>query len=328
MNKNIWKFCLKNIIRMLLLLLAVSVLSFWLITASPVDPIDAYIGTLSVTEEQHQNIAVFWGLDKPPLERLTLWLTNVAQGNLGMSLIYRQPVLEIILEKFQVSLVLMGTAWVLSGTLGFGLGVLAGVNKGRILDKLIKFICLLLASTPVFWLGLILLIIFAVELQLFPIGLANPIGQTALETSWLDKIHHMILPALTLSISGIANIALHTRQKLIDVLNSDYVLFAKARGESPCQIVRRHGLRNILLPAITLQFAYFNELFGGSILAEKVFSYPGLGETVTLAGLKGDMPLLLGIAVFSSLFVFSGNLIANILYGFIDPQIKEGGHYE
>lgn len=328
MNKNIVKFCLQNFLRIGLLLLAVSILSFCLITASPIDPIDAYIGTLSVTEEQHQNIAAFWGLDKPPLERLTCWLKKVIQGDFGMSLIYRQPVLEVIIDKFKTSLALMGTAWVLAGLLGFSLGILAGAKKGSKLDKFIKVTCLLLASTPVFWLGLVLLIIFAVELQLFPIGLANPIGQTAVDTSWIDKLHHMILPALTLSIGGIANIALHTRQKLIDVLNSEYVLFARARGESQIEIIKRHGLRNILMPAITLQFAYFNELFGGSILAEKVFSYPGLGETVTLAGLKGDMPLLLGIAVFSSVFVFSGNLIANILYGFIDPQIKEGGQYE
>ena len=122
-----------------------------------------------------------------------------------------------------------------------------------------------------------------------------------------------------------ANIALHTRQKLIDVLNSEYVLFARARGEGKWTILKRHGLRNILLPALTLQFASFAELFGGSVMAENVFSYPGLGSAVSAAGLSSDVPLLLGVTLFSALFVCVGNMIANLLYGIVDPQIQEVG---
>ena len=122
-----------------------------------------------------------------------------------------------------------------------------------------------------------------------------------------------------------SNIALHTRQKLIDVLNSEYVLFARARGEGKWTILRRHGLRNILLPALTPQFASFAELFGGSVLAENVFSYPGLGSAVSAAGLQGDVPLLLGITLFSALFVCVGNMIADVLYCVIDPRIREVG---
>ena len=118
-----------------------------------------------------------------------------------------------------------------------------------------------------------------------------------------------------------ANIALHTRQKLADVMNSEYVLFARARGEGEWTILRRHGLRNILLPALTLQFASFAELFGGSVMAENVFSYPGLGSAMSAAGLNSDVPLLLGVTLFSALFVCTGNMIANLLYGIVDPQI-------
>ena len=128
---------------------------------------------------------------------------------------------------------------------------------------------------------------------------------------------------MTLGLLSFANVALHTRQKLIDVLESDYVLFARARGENTWTIMKRHGFRNILLPALTLQFASFAELFGGSVLAENVFSYPGLGTAVSAAGLSGDVPLLLGITLFSTLFVFAGNLLANILYGLVDPRIRE-----
>lgn len=180
------------------------------------------------------------------------------------------------------------------------------------------------SHTPVFWLGLILLIVFAVWLNWFPVGLGVPAGVLAEEVTFVDRIKHLILPALTLSIIGVANVGLHTRQKLVDVLNSDYVLFAWARGESGLVLLWRHGLRNSALPVITLQFASFSELFGGSVLAEQVFSYPGLGQATVQAGLRGDVPLLLGIVIFSALFVFTGNLIADLIYRVVDPRIREG----
>ncbi|MHB8184404.1 MAG: ABC transporter permease, partial [Candidatus Desulforudaceae bacterium] len=130
------------------------------------------------------------------------------------------------------------------------------------------------------------------------------------------------------SILGVANVALHTRQKLVDVLASDYVLFARAKGESEFAILWKHGLRNVALPAVTLQFASLSELFGGSILAEQVFAYPGLGQATVQAGLRGDVPLLLGAVIFGAVFVFVGNLLADIIYRFVDPRIRWGGRYE
>jgi peptide/nickel transport system permease protein len=143
-------------------------------------------------------------------------------------------------------------------------------------------------------------------------------------TVW-DKIQHAILPALTLSITGISNIALHTREKMIEIMDSDYVLFARARGENTWSIVKNHGLRNVLLPAITLQFGSISEIFGGSVLVEQIFSYPGLGQAAVTAGTGSDVPLLLGITVISAAIVFGGNLIANVLYGIVDPRIRRGG---
>ena len=148
-----------------------------------------------------------------------------------------------------------------------------------------------------------------------------PSGAAAEQVSVLERLRHAFLPALTLSITGAPSIALHTREKMADVMESDYVLFARARGEGEWTILRRHGLRNILLPALTLQFASFAELFGGSVMAENVFSYPGLGSAMSAAGLNSDLPLLLGVTLFSALFVCTGNMIANLLYGIVDPQI-------
>src|SRR5699024_8835326 len=140
---------------------------------------------------------------------------------------------------------------------------------------------------------------------------------------WLDRLRHAILPALTLSVTGVANIALHTREKLVDVLSSDYVLLARARGESRRSLVLLHGLRNVALPALTLPFGSLSEIIGGSVLVEQVFSYPGLGQAAVTAGLGSDLPLLLGITVITSALVFGGNLAADLLYGLVDPRIRK-----
>ena len=150
---------------------------------------------------------------------------------------------------------------------------------------------------------MMLLMVFAVKLHWFPIGFSVPIGMDAGQISIADRIRHALLPVVALSITGISSIALHTREKLIEVMESDYVLFARARGESDWSILRRHGLRNILLPAMTLQFASVSEIIGGSVLVEQVFSYPGLGQAAVTAGLGSDVPLLLGITVVTAVIV-------------------------
>ena len=325
MNKGLLKYLASTVARMVILLAAVTMLSFFLVHNAPMDPVDAFLGEITVSEEQRAQIAEHWGLDKSPVEQYLIWVKNTLHGDMGESLTFHEPVTKVLGERFRASLLLMGTAWLLSGVLGVILGIVAGIYKDRWPDRIIKTFSLILASTPVFWIGLLVLMVFAVELQWFPLGLAVPIGKIESQVTWLERLHHLVLPALTLSITGIANIVLHTRQKLIDVLESDYVLFARARGETMKELVLRHGLRNIALPAITLQFASISELFGGSVLAERVFSYPGLGSTAVVAGMHADAPLLLGIDLFSALFVFAGNLTANILYGVIDPQIREGG---
>lgn len=318
----------KNIIRMSLLLVAVSIVSFILMTMSPVDPLQANVGQAalgSMSQEQIEKLESYWGVDEPPVKRYLSWAKDFIRGDFGMSLQYRQPVSKVIAVKLGNSLFLMVTAWILSGIIGFALGVATGVFRGRLPDRLIKGYCVVISSTPAFWLALLLLMIFGVWLKILPIGLSVPIGLEASGVTFFDRLRHAILPALTLSITGISNIALHTREKMIDVMESDYVLFARARGESTWQIVKRHALRNVLLPAITLQFASISEIFGGSVLVEQVFSYAGMGQAAVTAGLGSDMPLLMAITIVSAVFVFGGNLIANILYGIVDPRIRRGG---
>jgi len=328
MSKHILTFALQQLVRCILLLLCVSIVAFILVSVSPIDPLQANVGQAalgSLSQEQIEKLQAYWGVDTPPLQRFVNWAADALRGDLGISLRYRAPVTQVIGQRLQNSLLLMVTAWVISGVLGLTLGVLAGAFRGTAADRVIRGYCLAVASTPTFWLALLLLMVFAVWLQVLPIGLSVPIGMEQSAVTLVDRLRHAILPALTLSITGVSNIALHTRAKLIDVLDSDYVLFAKARGESRRDILLRHGLRNILLPAMTLQFASISEIFGGSVLAEQIFSYPGLGQAAVDAGLGSDVPLLLGITVISAAIVFAGNLIANLLYGVIDPRIRRGG---
>ena len=324
-SKYYLKLTGKYLLRMVTLLIAVSIISFILVSLSPVDPVQQYVGSVpNVSVEQRAKIAEYWGLNDPPVERFLAWGKSLLHGDFGVSLIYRRPVLDVIKEKFATSLALMMPAWVFSGIIGFAIGCAMGIFNGKWIDKILKKVCLIMCSIPTFWIGIVFLMLFSVQLGWFPMGMSVPKGVPADQVTILQRIHHLILPALTLSFLSFANVALHTREKLVDVLESDYVLFAKARGESKWSILKRHGLRNIMLPAITMQFGSFSELFGGSVLAETVFSYPGLGAAASAAGMGSDIPLLLGITLFSTLFVFVGNMLANIIYGIVDPQIREG----
>lgn len=321
------KYLARHIVRFALLMLAVGLVVFALVSMSPIDPVQANVGQaayVNMSEAKRAQLASYWGGDVPFWERFANWAGALMQGDMGTSLRFNAPVSEVIAHRAANSLALMGIAWLFSGVLGFALGVAAGARRGGALDRVVRSYCFLLASTPTFWLGLLILMVFAVQLGWFPIGFSVPIGVSAADVTLADAVHHLVLPALTLSVTGVANIALHTREKVVDVLESDYVRFARARGESELSVIVHHGLRNVALPAVTLQCAFISEIFGGSVLVEQVFSYPGLGQAAVTAGLGGDVALLAGIALVSAALVFGGNLLANILYGVLDPRMRVG----
>ncbi len=328
MNKKVLYFIRNKTIHFIVLMIAVAIFSFILLELSPIDPVNAYLKQTAVSAAQRASLEQYWGVGQPLTIKIWNWLTNLLHGDLGTSLIYRIPVTQVILEKFKASLVLMLLSWIFSGVVGFALGIIAGKNNGTWIDKIIKTYCYILQSAPSFWIGLLILIIFAVNLQWFPVGLGVPIGVSSSNVSIGQWLSGLVLPVMTLSLVGVAPIAMYTRNELVDVLSSDYILFARARGESGWPLIERQAIRNILLPALTLQFLSFSELFGGAVLVEQVFSYPGIGQTAVAAGLQSDVPLLLGIVIVSAIFVFAGNLIADILYYFVDPRIKENESLE
>ena len=325
-SPKVIRFACEKAVRLLLLLVAVASLSYGILCLSPIDPVRAYVGddALHISPEQRQKIAERWGMDKPAGERYVRWLGRIVRGDLGRSQIYDRPVLDVIVEKARLSVGLMAVAWCLSGLIGFSLGVLAGAYHGSLLDRLLRWFAYLVASAPAFWVGMLLLVIFSITLQVAPSCCAAPPGMDPGQVPFGLWLRHLALPALTLSLTGVANVLLHTRQKMLDALKSDYALLARAQGASLPAIVWHHGLRNVSVPAINIHFAGFSEMFGGAVLAEQVFAYPGLGQATVQAGLRSDVPLLLGIVLVSALFVFTGNTLADIFSRIVDPRIRLG----
>ena len=298
----------RSLLHLILLLLAVSLVSFLLVSMSPVDPLQTNVGQTalgSMAPEQIEKLQAYWGVGVPVWKRFFNWISGICHGDFGISLLYRRPVLEVIAEKASASVWLLLSAWLFSGIVGIFLGIAAAAKRGK-------------------W-ALVLLLLFTVQLPVFPIGFSVPVGMAADEVSLADRLYHAFLPACTLGLTGISSIAMHTREKVIEILESDYVLYARARGESGWRLIFRHGLRNLLLPVITLQFGSISEIFGGSVLVEQVFSYPGLGQAAVTAGLGSDIPLLMGITLISAVLVFAGNAAADGLYRLVDPRLRKGG---
>ena len=314
----------KEIFLFLLLILAVSFISFLLLDLSPIDPIASFARARSVglSPEAKQELIKVWGLDQPLIARYFSWLVNLVRGDLGISNIYGRKVIDIIGEGFSRSILLMAIAWIFQGIIGIWLGIVAGANQGKIKDKIIKAYAIIFASTPSFWVGILLIIVFSLKLKLFPSSMGSPVGVLREDITLADSLKHLVLPALTLVLVGVSNLILHTRSKVIDILNSDYVLYAKARGMKKGEILNKFAFKNLILPGLSLLFTSFSELFSGTVLVENVFNYPGIGGLTVEAGLRGDAPLLLGWVLFSTIFVYMGNRICDLLYLVIDPRLR------
>ena len=313
-----------RLIRLAWLLPLAAVGLFWLVSLAPIDPVQAYVGgrTSQIGPEQREAIAAAWGLDRPAVERFASWLAGAAQGDLGRSISYNAPVAEVIARRFPASLALIGAAFVLSFALGSALGLIAGATRGRWPDRAIRAAAVVLSASPGFWVAILLIAVFVVGLGWLPACCAAPPGRLADEVSAAERWRHMILPVATLSVVGIGPLILHTRQSLIAFLESPAARHLGAHGASPLRLAFGPGLRHAVGVALTLHLAGAGELFGGSVLAEAVFAWPGLGQATVRAATGADAPLLMGIGLATLLFVFAGNLAADIAARLADPRLR------
>lgn len=315
---------IKHIVLFVLFVIFVSFITFFLLDVSPIDPISAYERThsISLTESARDKLISDMNLDKPLITRYFEWFGKFLKLDLGVSTIFRRPVIDMLIEGMEASIALMFFAWVLQGVTGIFLGIVSGSNVGSIKDRIIKAFAIIFSATPTFWVGILLIIVFSLKLGWFPTSMGTPIGIVEKEVSVFQKIHHMILPCLSLVIVGVSNLILQTRTKVEDVLNSDYVLYAKMQGISKKTIISKYVLRNMIIPGLVLHFTYFSELISGTLFVENVFNYPGLGNLTVQAGLRGDAPLLIGSVLFSSLLVYFGNRMCDVIVYVLDPRIR------
>lgn len=313
-----------HFLRLIVLLVLVAAGTFMLLSFSPVDPIRAYIGNdlLHVPPEQYARIAARWGLDQPLWERFGHWFIRVLQGDLGYSMLFNAPVASVIKERFATSFALLGGAWLLSGILGTAMGFVAGRYLNRWPDKAICRLSYLLSSLPTFWIGMLLLALFAVRWPVFPVCCAWEPGNSGDMATLAERLRHLVLPVCALSLLGLGQITLHTRESIASVMKSDFVRFARSQGDKSWSLLRHQVLRHAITPALCLQFASLGELLGGALLAEKVFAYPGLGQATIDAGLRGDLPLLMGIVLFSTILVFIGNSLSTWLVHVLNRALE------
>lgn len=313
-----------RLVRLAWLLPVAAVGLFALISLAPIDPVQAYVGgrTSQIGPEQRAAIAAVWGLDLPAPERFASWLGQLLRGDLGQSISYNAPVAQVIAARLPASLALIGTAFVASFVLGALLGLVAGATRGQWPDRLIRTVAVVLAASPGFWVAILLVSVFAVGLGWLPSCCAMPPGRLASEVTLAERWHHMVLPVVTLSVVGIAPLVLHTRQSLIAFLDSPAAGHLAAHGASPLRLAFGPGLRHAAGVALTLHLAGAGELFGGSVLAEAVFAWPGLGQATVRAATGADEPLLMGIGLATLIFVFAGNLLADIAARLADPRLR------
>jgi len=299
---------------------------FVLVSLAPVDPVQAYVGArvALVGPEQREAIAAAWGLDDPAAERFLRWVSHLARGDLGDSVTYNAPVAGLIWARAGASLALVGTAFVLSLSIGFGLGLLAAATRGRWPDRIIRGAAVVLAASPGFWVAILLAMVFAVGLGWLPACCATPPGLTLEEVSMGDRLRHLILPALAVTVVGVPPLILHTRARAVGFLEGAAARHLAAHGAGAMELAFGHGARHAVGPALTLHLAGAGELIGGSVLAEVVFGWPGLGQATVRAATGGDAPLLMGIALATLLIVFAGNTLADIAARVADPRLRGG----
>lgn len=298
--------------------------AFFLLELAPGDAVDAYVvSTGGADAEMIAALRKAWGLDQSAGARLGAYLSALASGDLGWSLSFDRPILDIILERLPNTLLLMGTATALSFALGSALGIVAGARPGSWRDRLLSVGSLALYAIPGFWLGLVLIIVFSISLRWLPLAGIETIasGRQGVARA-LDIAAHLVLPVSALGLIYLALYLRLMRAGMAEVWRLDFIRAAEARGLPRRRIVLRHVARNALLPLVTMLGLQSASMLGGSVVIESVFAVPGLGRLAQEAVAARDTPLLLGIVLVSALVVILVNLLVDIAYALIDPRIR------
>ena len=313
------KYCLKKVGQLAIVMLLISFFSFAIIDLAPGDISSMYL-TEDMTEEEKQIVIEKLGLDKSMGEQYLSWAAEALQGNFGVSLSYKTPVMPMLLKRLPSTILLMGTSLVVSLVLSIPLGLIAGYKKNTWIDNAISGFAYIGMSIPSLYFGMLLIILFTAKLHILPSSGMHTVG---VDTP-LDTFIHMIMPVLTMALGTMASKIRYVRANTIGQLSEEYVLAAKAKGTTPAEILRKHVLKNTLLPIITIIGMNLASLVCGSFIIESVFGWPGVGSFAMEAIGKRDYPVIMAYVMLSGFILVVGNFVADILYSFADPRIKRG----
>jgi peptide/nickel transport system permease protein len=320
------RFLARRLVQALFILAGIAVINFLLVHLAPGDVVDVLAGEAGTADAAYlADLRQKFGLDRPLHVQLARYLWNVATLDLGHSFRHNMPVIALILQRLPATLLLMVTSLGVAFLAGIALGVTASRRVRSLTDNAISVVALLAYATPLFWLGLMLIVVFTLKLNLLPGSGMYTVGATqTLAQHALDVLRHLVLPATTLSLFFMATYTRLMRASMLEVYGMDYVRTARAKGIAEWRVVYGHVLRNALLPMVTMLGVQVGSLLGGAVVVEVVFGWPGLGRLAFEAVFQRDFNLLLGVLLLSSCLVIAVNLAVDVLYGWLDPRIELG----
>lgn len=314
------KYLLRRIFISIPVLISITIIIFALTELAPGDVVDFFVSPeLEMSAEQMETLRARFGLDQPAPVRYINWVGNLIQGDMGYRFTDGRPVYDVISRRFGASILLMGTALVIGICVGVPLGVFIGLRQYSFWDFSLTGLSFLGISTPAFVTGILALMVFSIQLGWFPSGGMRPVDRDP--TFW-TTINHLILPSLVLSLTYIATFMRYTRFSMLEVIRSDYITTARAKGLNRYRITWRHTVPNAILPVITVIGLSIPSLVVGAVFTETIFSWPGMGTLYLDAVLGRDVPLLMGINLVIALFVLAANILTDIAYALVDPRIR------
>ncbi|TME65128.1 MAG: ABC transporter permease [Chloroflexi bacterium] len=315
------RFVLRRLLQALPLLIAISAVSFAILKLTPGGPLAAYEGNPLFTDEDRKRLEHAFGIDQPvPLQYLS-WLGQFVRGDWGYSFASHQPVLALVAERLPNTVYLMGTVFVTVLLLAIPIGVFAAVKQYSWFDHVVTGTTFAFLSTPTFWLGLLLIIAFGLQLRLFPLGGIDTPGQPF---NLFDRLRHLVLPVATIALVQLGSHVRYLRASMLETINQDYMRTARSKGLGERAVVLRHALKTAAIPLVTVVALDVPELFAGALVTEQIFGWPGMGRLFWDAATRFDYPVLMGILTVSSALIVLANLFADVVYGYLDPRIRFG----
>lgn len=312
------KYIVKRVLIVIPVLIGISLLTYFLITALPGSPID-YMVNSNYSTEDYLALLEEQGFNAPWYQQYWIWLKGLMQGDWGTSYQTHQPVLEMIAQRIPATLVLMGTGMVLSIIIAIPLGVLCAVKQNSVFDYILSALSFLGSSFPVFFLAMAIIFVFSVQLNLLP---SSGMYSSVSGRDFGDLLRHLILPACTVAVGHVGQLVRYVRSSVLEELGKDYLRTAAAKGVRPVGRIMIHALRNSLLSVITLIGMQIPSLFGGSVIVEKVFAWPGIGTLLSSSTTSRDYPVLMAVILISAVVVVAANLLTDIVYAIVDPRIR------